>query len=242
MCTLAWGRGAAGLWACFNRDEQRSRPTAEKPALYAGRHGRLAYAVDPEGGGTWLAASQRGFLLALLNHYPAGGKAAHDSPRSRGLLVRDLAGAADGQAAGEELEATDLSCYAPFHLFILGLEEERGLTWDGRTLSPARAEDRFFSTSSHRPEAVVAWRRAWWRERSPLCGGEPSAVAAALKERHPANPAYGVTMDRADARTVSQTLLEMDRASLRLEYWARAPEGPGWEEPEHLVLPTDASV
>ena len=50
-------------------------------------------------------------------------------------------------------------------------------------------------------------------------------------------PAYGLTMDRSDARTQSQTLVEMDPKVIRFSYRQRDPDGSGFLDPVIIEEP-----
>jgi hypothetical protein len=233
MCTLAWGSGDGRLWAVFNRDEQRARPPAQAPRIEQGANGPVACARDPQGGGTWFAASARGFAVALLNHYPAQSQLP-PAPRSRGLLVSELAAGSSAAQAFDRFAAVSLACYAPFHLFLLTPQGASGFTWDGAALQPLQPASGFWTTSSFAPQAVVAWRRARWRE---AFAGRAPAAAAVLQQPSPDRPAYGFAMDREDARTVSQIVLELDPAGFTFTCREREADGAGFGAPVVLRHP-----
>ena len=61
MCTLTWGRDeAGGLEVFFNRDERKTRPVAEPPALDELNGVRFLSPRDPKGGGAWMIANELG--------------------------------------------------------------------------------------------------------------------------------------------------------------------------------------
>ena len=75
--------------------------------------------VDPQGGGTWVAANDAGLAFALLNvtrRQPGTQAQTPLSRTSRGNVVRLVAGAAslnDARAAVESIHASE---YLPFRL------------------------------------------------------------------------------------------------------------------------------
>lgn len=239
MCTVAWGTETGrGLWVCFNRDEQRTRAPAEAPRLYPGPAGPLGYARDPEGGGTWLAVTARGFVVALLNQYETETPVPDTGARrSRGLLVRDLAKLPSAAVAEEHLRTEALTAYAPFHLLILSPGGGVKADWDGGLLAVEEARDGWLTTSSYRPLAIAeARRKAWERFLGGDPKGGPEAVARCLREKA-ADPAAGMLMDREDARTVSQTEIRLGGGGFRITYRARAEGGEGFEAPIDLIYP-----
>lgn len=241
MCTLAWGTQGDSLWACFNRDEQHVRAPAEEPGLHDSTAGPVVYARDPEGGGTWFAASARGFAVALLNNYPRGGGTIMGGKRSRGLLVKDLADCAAAIEVYDRMGQEPLALYSPFHLFVLTHRSSVGLTWDGWQLSFIDPDLRFFTTSSRRSAEVCEWRRQFWEKHA--AGGMDLAKAGALmrdgssRDRHLPDSSFALTMDRDDARTCSQIKLEMKQDCFVFSYRARETCGTGFERPQIVRYP-----
>lgn len=231
MCTLAWGSDGRACWSVFNRDERLGRPVAGPPSLQPGPNGPLLFARDPEGGGTWFAGSLHGFAVALLNHYPACPERSPAGLRSRGLLVLDLAGGSSMASARERLSRCSLSRYAPFHLLVLGLEQADGWTWDGQHLRASRPPDTFWTTSSWEPQQVVSWRREWWRKQDAGSPVDPDRVSRLLRTFNPDQPAFGPTMEREDARTVSQVEWRVTESVCRFVYRPRQAAGPGYDPP-----------
>jgi hypothetical protein len=238
MCTLAWGETGAGLWICFNRDEQRDRRLAEAPRIHEQAEARVIYARDPQGGGTWFAASTAGFAVALLNCYPEEDTVPEPGKRSRGKLVLKLAGADSGEAALDRLESSDLADYAPFFLFILSPDGVTGIAWDGNQLTIPETRDNFWTTSSFAASEVIAWRKAWWARQLADHGSDPAALAECLRQPQADKPAYGATMDREDARTLSQIDLRIGRGSCTFTYREREPEGSGYDPPVIINFPS----
>ena len=237
MCTLAWGEEGNSLWICFNRDELRIRPPAEPPAIHHGTGPAAVYARDPQGGGTWFAASQSGFAVALLNHYPTGKGPLPHHTRSRGLLVVDLVETGTPQQAGRLLQSTDLAAFSPFCLFILSPHETNAFAWDGEQLQPLEYERPFWTTSSYKPEEVLAWRTGWWLARVENRNLDQAEASRLMRQAWPENPACGLTMDRVDARTLSQIQLELAPAGLTFAYRERETEGSGYGQPSRIQLP-----
>lgn len=242
MCTLAWGEAETGFLICFNRDEQRSRPLAEEPRLHPADPVPLIYARDPQGGGTWFAASTQGYAVALLNNYPGPEKDTPDQCRSRGELVLKAAAMPPPEAA-LWLEEEDFHPYAPFFLFILEPETVVGVEWDGERIQRISPPSGFWTTSSHLPESIAAWRAKWWQEQFHAAGEAPLDMAGLMRCVYPGKPAYGLTMDRPDARTQSQIELLLTKETVHFSYRARQSVGQGYREPieiTHHLEPADA--
>jgi len=229
MCTLTllrerWltGAGRGPAWrVVFNRDEQRSRPPAMPPALHLAGAVRTLQPVDPQGGGTWIAATEHGLVFALLNGEDAVPPDPAGAPprRSRGAIIPALAALAARRAADVPARELDPLAYRAFHLVIADEREVIELTSDGRTLREADPDrrDRLIRTSSSVDAAAV---RAWRSElfavpRTPGSAEEQDAFHARAE---PGRPAYGVAMARPDACTVSTTTVEVFPGMVRMAY------------------------
>jgi len=117
MCTLLVYRKpfpGVELAVAANRDELYLRPRGEftlirpEPPVVGG--------VDPEAGGTWLAASAGGFVVAVTNARPGARRGREQ--RSRGLLARDLALEPSWRAAVDRLRGEDLTRYAALNVLV----------------------------------------------------------------------------------------------------------------------------
>ncbi|CAN5422156.1 NRDE family protein [soil metagenome] len=211
MCTVSWrpaGDGS-GYDLFFNRDESRRRPPAIPPDIHQGRgNGRYLAASDPQAGGTWLATTDAAETFGLLNLYPPGAPPGtpYDppEPRSRGLLVADLA------AGALALPNISPASYRPFLLVHLSLPcAARLWRWDGTALRtvPIRQP---VSTSSYAQDEALAFRRALFhRLPQPL-----------FHHHHdPHNTKLSPRMERGDAATVSITHLQIRPGSIRSAYF-----------------------
>lgn len=223
MCTVSWASDGDGYQVYFNRDEQRSRPLAEPPR----RHTRAGVAYlapsDPRGGGTWLAVNEYGVTVGVLNYYAAGLQARSATPRSRGLLVRDLADVPSLEQAESRLAGLTLEDYPPFLLMVWGPSGAAGgVQWDGHRAQPQRwtEADRPVTTSSFRSAEVVARRRALFQALSPAA----STLRAFHLSRDPRDDAFSVWMSRPDAHTVSLSRVVVGPARVSFAYAPRAPD------------------
>jgi hypothetical protein len=209
MCTVTWWRAPEGVAyeVFFNRDERRTRGAAAPPFRDTCRGVNYLAPFDSDHGGTWLLVNTRGVTLALVNHYPADAVAPTPPMLSRGLLLRDLADAASADAAGRSLADNPPRRCQAFYLLAFGLGElPRRWRWDTRTWSEENVSPElpFFTSSSFCGEEIARHRQDLfanaWRDRGPLA---PPDLMQFHVHREPARPAWGILMDRPDARTVS---------------------------------------
>ncbi len=179
MCTLlVFRRPFPGVEVAVaaNRDELYSRPRgsfgvlSEKPLVLGGR--------DPEAGGSWLAVSERGFLVAVTNARLGARRGADQ--RSRGLLALDLALAPDAGTAVELLEEEDLGRYAPANAVVAwggglvvgtNLPGPRVERWPGETLGLG-------NTPAFSPDPRVA---GLLERARPRPGEDPEAWAGRVR-------------------------------------------------------------
>jgi hypothetical protein len=226
VCTLTvvpQGRGRYRV--AFNRDEARTRPSALPPQhrRFGDRHAILP--VDPVSGGTWLAVNDAGLLFALTNRNPPGPTPAAEA--SRGHLIPSLLDSGSVKEARRRLAFLRPTVYAPFRLVVLAPPELTVVTWDGSTYDgdylPRVSAPVLFTSSGLGDHLVEGPRRELFEElvvpvRSPADGQD-------LYHRHvwPDRPHLSVNMARADARTVSHTLVELSPHEALMTYFPDAP-------------------
>lgn len=223
MCTLSvipLGDPLDGFRVVCNRDESRERPEALPPRRSViGSRGVIA-PIDPAGGGTWIAASEAGTVLALLNLNRPGTRWPQppDGVRSRGLVIPGIVGAGRVGAVMKRLEGLGLGCYWPFRLVGIELDDGnrgRGLVvaeacWDGRTLGVTwhRSGPLCF-VSSGLGDRVVAPRLDLFETMVVARGCSDVEQDAFHGHAWPDRPEISVMMSRSEARTVSVTTVEV---------------------------------
>jgi hypothetical protein len=233
MCTVSVVPVGDGFRLMCNRDELTTRPLARPPRRTTIHGVGAMFPVDPESGGTWVAANDAGLVLALLNRVSrcrkprirAEARHVHDDRpvvRTRGEIVPRLIGCRDLTHVGETLHALNLGVYKPFCLVAVHWHEMLTATGDGPRLRVATAclNRAFAFTSSSLGDAdaerlrLPLFQTLVVRARNPLSGQRRFH-----DHQWPACPAFSVRMRRADARTVSQTIVNVQGgvASLRYE-------------------------
>src|SRR4051812_25946801 len=246
MCSVSWARRRESLLVAMNRDERRDRAPARPPRRWRGDGEAFTAPVDGDAGGTWIAATDSGVVLALLNHYAPVGPGVVQAPEqpgvvdlagaeapgvvgappriSRGLLVTTLAADTLPPDAAR-LRSAGLASFAPFRLFVAGLRvPPRVFTWDGAGLSARRLDPRlgFLTSSSWNPRAVIPARHARFRA---FARAHPRPTRADLVAFHagasdPRGTPWAICMSRDDARTVSLTVVEVTTAGTTMRYRA----------------------
>jgi hypothetical protein len=210
--------------AC-NRDELLTRQPALPPTRWVAG-GRMALMpIDPDSGGTWIAANDAGLVFVLLNAQPR--ISTTDGDLSRGIIIPTLVGCATPVRALSQLQQVDVERFAPFRLLIIDRHEivdcwpERDRIRHRRT----PLQSAVLRTSSGLGDTVVAGPRRALFQRTFSEVSDPR-LAQDLFHRHqwPGREAISVNMRRLDARTVSHTVVEVREGSVTLSY--RAIEWP----------------
>ena len=240
MCTVAFvPLPAGGYLLGHNRDERAARPAGEAPRLLQTPRCRALAPRDPEGGGTWIALNAHGVTVCVLNAAEARPERLPDKPRSRGLIVRDLAcvhGIDEARLWLEEAREV-LAWTRAFHL-VAAEPGPRSATarvarfrWDGLEADWETGEGPgLFVSSLLQPVEVERERSARWRARAAAGPLDGEALAAFLAGHDPARGPLSVCMHRHDAGTVSRTLVEVTRKGATMRYWPGPPCTPSGPE------------
>lgn len=250
MCTLtvvpvtgtASGGGAAvdarGFRLAFNRDELRTRAKALPPRITECEGGRAVMPIDPQGGGTWIAAGDTGIVLALLNVNPSSAGRPSSKPSgmqrsSRGLIIPHLLELDDRQAmvrAACELRANE---YAPFRLVIVDEREVDEIRSDGRSITATTTaygrRPAFFTSSGLGDALVEGPRRALFDEAFTNSSNWLEEQRRFHRHVWPDRRHVSVCMSREDALTVSHTAVEVSERTVTMTYHDGPPDADGRE-------------
>jgi hypothetical protein len=242
VCTASWLRRGGELRVYFNRDELDGREPGTAPA--AAEHDGVRFVAPRDGrtGGTWIAATDRGLALALLNRSDG---LQPPRPGTRGRLIPRLVAARDPDDLTSRLLREPLRDLPPFRLVSFWLEPARAeaVTWDGRNLAVELldADDGMLCSSGLGDERATrerAERRT--RARARAAEWDHAALRAFHRSHEPEPSAWSVCMHRTDAETVSYTEVCLSPAGVRLAYVASPPCRGG--EPVELVLEPSPAI
>jgi len=239
MCTVTVVRAHQGVRLACNRDEQHGRAAALPPQVRQCGRRRAILPVDPVSGGTWIAATDAGLALALINVNPAERDASMTAaPRSRGTIIPELLSCDRLAAAISHGIALDAHLFAPFRLVLVNCQDVAELRSEGSRVclvQHVRLEGALLFTSSGLGDHRVEGPRQ--RLFTDFFGPSEDAVARqdAFHRHHwPERPHLSVCMRRADARTVSHTVITLGPNGVSLVYHPDAPDVPA--ESSALVL------
>lgn len=229
MCTFSllrapWHESPAGIavpgWrVVFNRDERRARRPGLPPVARDYGGVRATHPIDPDGGGTWLAATSAGLVFALLNEVQVSSRCAATSVLSRGLVIPRLLSARSLDEVEARLQRYSADRHRPFRLLVVSDQAvvEMVHVGPGSSLTRHDASARLIRTSSSVEPADTQERRtALFDHVVPV----PSVAAQNRFHAHhwPQAPGASVLMTRPDARTVSVTVVDVFAHGFRLAY------------------------
>ncbi|MFO0840567.1 MAG: NRDE family protein [Phycisphaerae bacterium] len=243
MCTVTIVRvGPDSLRLACNRDESRRRPSALPPSIRDCGQRRAILPIDPVGGGTWIGVNDAGIAATLLNVYESPAQALAPetalghSPalsiptgfKSRGTIIPILFSEQSFERAMMRVRELQPSDFPPFRLIVLNDESLLEAASDGSALRVNHcaigAQPRLFTSSGLGDAVARESREAQFAE---MFGAEPNwAAAQAAFHRHswPQRREISVCMERAEARTVSHTLIEIQRDRVIATYTPGAPD------------------
>ncbi len=231
----------------FNRDERRTRPPGQPPALRRLAEREAVMPIDPVSNGTWLAVNDAGLAFAVLNVTPRSPVNAAAGLRSRGEIIPALLGCRSPAAALGELErAVRYPDFAPFRLVLVGSGVGADIRWDGRQPMVMNrllgGTPLLFTSSGLGDDLVDGPRRDLFDTlfAAPPDGWE-AAQDAFHRHRWADRPHLSVNMERADARTVSHAVIELADAGATFSYHGDSPDRTAERHVVHLPF-TPAGV
>ncbi|MEM9083306.1 MAG: NRDE family protein [Planctomycetota bacterium] len=234
MCTVTLISHHDGYRLACNRDELKSRPLAELPKILSAGSTRCIAPIDPAGGGTWIAVNEHGVVVTILNLNLR--EAPPLAPKSRGELVMR---AIEGNSASDSiglLRAVDPKDYRPFRLVVFSADGTgavmRSSGQDLTTEYFAHEDLPFFMTSSGLGDHFVEGpRRELFNREFGLKAADQDVFHA---HRWVDRPELSVNMDRADAATVSYTVVEVSSEGAVLRYHPGSPMADAETVVKHL--------
>jgi hypothetical protein len=207
----------------MNRDERRLRPVAHPPALRPTNTGHAIWPTDPQGGGTWIATTDAGLALLVLN---VDGTRRPPHLLSRGLLIPMLAGVRSIEELLEVCEQLDHTAFAPFRLVAITRQQLAVVGTTERTpVSMSAARVHVFASSAFGDAEAESARGELLARMLGTAEDSWSAQTRFHQHAWPDRRHLSVMMSRVDACTVSQTevVLTQDRVS-----FAYRPVVDGW--------------
>jgi uncharacterized protein with NRDE domain len=229
MCTVSWLHTPAGYQLLCNRDERYARKAALAPVIHKTPGVRFIAPTDGDHGGSWIAVNEFGITFSLVNRYRCchcdGEKKLR--PRSRGLLLTQLADCRSLEEAQSRFDRLDLAAYPPFTIAVLA----RGrpsllLHWTGRdSLVEWNGDSAMpLTSSSFDDRGVEVYRKRLFQS---LVAGRETADVKRLMDFHashsPTPSAYSPCMHRDNAETVSFSKVTVCDGVIEFLYYPVSP-------------------
>jgi Transport and Golgi organisation 2 len=212
------------LRVAHNRDERLTRAAALPPTMSVAGSRRVLMPIDPESGGTWIAANDAGVVFALLNANPGASlqTTSLSAPLlSRGTIIPSLVESATVSEALARAEQIRVERYAPFRLLLFDRFQLVECVPQGCRIRHRRSflSAAIMRTSSGLGDAVVAGPRRALFQRFFSHPRDPRAAQDMFHQhRWIGREAVSINMCRSDARTVSHTIVEVGSDTISMSY------------------------
>jgi len=202
-----------------NRDELPGRITLP-PKIYSHYKQSLVYPKDERAGGTWIAASDKGTLVCLLN----GGEFTHlHSPpyrKSRGQVVLDFFSYQETSRFFDEYFFEGIE---PFTLLVVEGKNLFEFRWNAPSSSLIKLNanlPHLWSSSTLYPKNIQKKRTEWfsqWQENSSDI--TPDSMVNFHEAAGDGNIAYSLIMQRPNGiKTVSISQFHFKNSSYSIQY------------------------
>lgn len=221
MCTVSVIPLANGFRLACNRDESRLRAIALPPAIVHHEGVRAVMPRDPDAGGTWIAVTEARLAFTILNLNSEGESPSASGDRSRGEIIPRLILCRTADEVPELLKSMTVSTFRPFRLVVADRDTVLELRSDSAPVRHRLSAPLMFTSSGLGDHLVEAPRRALFQQVMRKDGDPVANQDRFHMHRWRSHPHLSVLMERADARTVSRTVVEVhDGGEIRMDYWA----------------------
>jgi len=226
MCSVSWkwskdtSSSSPSFSLYFNRDEQRSRPTAEPPSIHQGETQTYLAPIDPLRGGTWMGVNTTGIIVTLLNNYSVATNP-DSNYQSRGQIVSTLLDQEESLMMVKTLkQLLNADLYPAFSLLIFDsiTQQVHSFTWDESELRPLVLEKDFFTSSSWETERVQQYRLNSYIQQVVKNGDKHEDFHCSTPNGEEKSSVF---MQREKTWTVSRSYLHLYPDRAEIEYFER---------------------
>jgi hypothetical protein len=219
MCTVTFIPAGKTFLFTSSRDEYSSRMHASLPLTYDIMGTRVMFPKDPQGGGSWIAASESGYVAVLLN---GAIKPHHSEPpyrKSRGMVLLDLI---TKKSPADGFEEMNFEGIEPFTIILFVDGNLYCGKWDGQmkwmeTLNPGKPQ--IWSSVTLYDQSAIRNREVWfkrWINEIPFPG--TLDIIRFHQQGGDGNSFDNVLMKRSDqlfTQSISSIRLTPDAANFR---------------------------
>jgi Transport and Golgi organisation 2 len=223
MCTVTIVPLGNGFRLCCNRDERRNRPTAAPPMVQSLGQRQAIFPIDPTSQGTWVGVNDAGLTMALLNRTADQMNLLDETPEvSRGRIIPALLTCGSADEALEHCARLDAARFDRFRLLIMQGTTAIVVTSDTRAFLHdvvSVSQPVMWTSSSLGDDVVEGPRRELFNRMFDDRQGEwLRAQRRFHRHQWRTRPQISVMMERSDARTVSQTAIDVRLRAITLTY------------------------
>jgi hypothetical protein len=191
---------------------------------------RAILPIDPVSQGTWIAVSDVGLAMTVLNVNPSRPRPPTTARASRGAIIPALLSSSSLEAALDRASTLPAAVYAPFRLILANAQECVEIQGDGdrlcRIQRVALLRPRLFTSSGLGDHRVEGPRRRLFEMLFQAPREWLAAQDAFHRHSWPGQPHLSVCMRRPDAQTVSQTTVAIHPDRVMLTYAPGPPDVP----------------
>ena len=232
MCTVTYLPVGEETLLTSSRDVHISRSKALPPDIHDYPDGRILHPLDPDGGGTWCAVHERGWVVILLNGAFFPHRPAPPYRMSRGRLPLILSAS---PCPVRCFQTIDLTGVEPFTCILHRMKELIEVRWDGseKYIHEMDASGRHIWSSCTLYDHQTSVMRARWFDEWVASG--QSEHFFSIRDFHlqagDGDPASSLLMSRPDGNaTVSITSLRIDQLGCKMSYLGLGYGDRSWKD------------
>ncbi len=171
MCTVSFINTNGKIIITSNRDEHSERTNASEPLGIDFGQKKIFFPKDEKAGGSWIAASNKGEIVVLLNgafikHVP---KPIYK--KSRGLVLIDVI---KEESPNLFIKSIDLRGIEPFTIIIYYEDELNEYRWDGEKIHEKSCNSKqnyIWSSCTLYSNEIIEHRKKWFEiylDKTPI--------------------------------------------------------------------------
>ena len=217
MCTATYlPFSPTGFILTHSRDEKSIRPSSKLPNEFRIGGQNVLFPQDPQGGGTWIAATAH-TTVCLLNGAFTPHQPVPPYRHSRGLVIPHFFGYPSLSAF---VASYNFQGIEPFTLLIAEAGRLSELRWNGRRLFTQEKDPNrphiWSSVTLYTPD-IVSKRESWFRRWQEIKNWLPDEIRAFHLSAGETDPENALRMNRQN-RYLTVSLTQVIRANNQTEF------------------------
>jgi uncharacterized protein with NRDE domain len=208
MCTVTYIPTSEGFIVTQSRDESIHRPQALFP-VRVNNNPQLLFPQDPQGGGSWIAVSDRARVLSLMNGAFTNHQRNPPYRKSRGQVVLEAFSYPNAPSFAEQYHFSGIE---PFTLLWFTQDNIQELRWNGQKyfLSELKPDQSHVWSSATLYDHDARATRAGWFERWLASNRDLSNTLEFHRQTRDEQPEIAINMQRKGGlQTISIAIVEI---------------------------------